>query len=68
MTYDEFLDKDTTFLDDMDRLIQIKHKHRMEFTEEEKIINQHLITYAEEMKINELRFQFEKCFRIDEDS
>lgn len=68
MTYDEFLDKETTFLDDMDKLIQIKHKHRLEFTAEEKEINEHLMRYAEEMKINELRFKFEKCFRIDEDS
>ena len=67
MTYEEFLDMPTTFLDDMDKLIQIKHKYRMDFTEEEKGINQHLLTYAEEMKLNELRHKFEKCWEIKDE-
>ena len=66
MNYDEFLEKPTNFLDDMDKLIQIKHKYRLDFTEQEKEINQHLMTYAEEMKLNELRHKFEKCWEIEE--
>ncbi len=66
MTYEEFLDQPTTFLDDMDKLFIIKHKYRLEFTEQEKEINQHLLTYAEEMKLNQLRYNFEKCWEIDE--
>jgi len=50
----------------MDKLIQIKHKYRLDFTEQEKEINQHLMTYAEEMKLNELRHKFEKCWEIEE--
>ena len=61
MTYEEFLDKPTTFMDDMLQVLQIKNKYRLDFTEEEKEINQHLMTYWEEMKLNELRDKFEKC-------
>ena len=68
MTYEEFLDKPTSFLDDMEKLFIIKHKYRLEFTEEEKEINQHLLTYAEEMKLNELRGNFERCWELDENT
>jgi hypothetical protein len=66
MTYEEFLDYPTTFLDDMTRVITIKNKYRLDFTEEEKEINQHLLTYWEEMKLNELRGQFERCLDLDD--
>lgn len=66
MNYEEFLDMPTTFLDDMTKLISIKHVYRLKFTEEEKEINQHLMTYWEEMKLNELRGKFEKCWEIGE--
>jgi len=66
MTYEEFLDYPTTFLDDMTRVITIKNKYRLDFTEEEKEINQHLLTYWEEMKLNELRGQFQRCWDLDD--
>jgi hypothetical protein len=66
MTYEEFLDKPTTFMDDMLEVIQIKNKYRLDFTEEEKEINNYLLTYWEEMKLNELRFKFERCWEIDQ--
>ena len=67
MTYEEFLNMPTSFLDDMEKLLGIKYKYNLDFTEEEKQINQHLLTYAEEMEINELRSKFEKCWKIDEE-
>ncbi len=66
MTYEEFLDKPTTFMDDMLKVVEIKNKYRLEFTDEEKQINRHLLTYWEEMKLNELRYKFEKCWEIEE--
>jgi len=66
MTYEEFLDKPTTFMDDMLKVVEIKNKYRLEFTDEEKEINRHLLTYWEEMKLNELRYKFEKCWEIEE--
>jgi hypothetical protein len=66
MTYEEFLNQPTTFLDDIEKLFIIKHKYRMQFTEEEKEINEYLLRYSEEMKINELRYKFEKCWEIEE--
>ena len=66
MTYEEFLDYPTTFLDDMTRVITIKNKYRLDFTEEEKEINQHLLTYWEEMKLNEIRGNLERCWEIEE--
>jgi hypothetical protein len=65
MTYEEFLDRPTTFMDDMLQVVTIKNKYRLSFTEEEKEINQHLLTYWEEMKLNELRHKFEKCWDIN---
>ena len=65
MTYEEFLDMPTTFLDDMTTVISIKNKYRLDFTEEEREINEHLLTYWEEMKLNELRGKFERCWEID---
>ncbi len=64
MTYEEFLDRPTTFMDDMLQVINIKNKYRLQFTEEEKQINQHLMTYWEEMQLNELRGKFERCWEI----
>jgi hypothetical protein len=66
MTYDEFLEMPTTFMDDMLKVVEIKNKYRLNFTQEEKEINQHLLTYWEEMKLNELRYKFEKCWEIEE--
>jgi len=67
MTYEEFLDMPTTFMDDMLKVVSIKNKYRLKFTEEETEINHHLLTYWEEMKLNELRYKFEKCWEIEED-
>jgi hypothetical protein len=66
MTYEEFLDMPTTFMDDMLKVVNIKNKYRLKFTEEETEINHHLLTYWEEMKLNELRHKFEKCWEIEE--
>ena len=45
----------------------IEDKYKTQgFTEEEKEINQHLLTYAEEMKLNELRGNFERCWEMNE--
>ena len=66
MTYEEFLDMPTTFMDDMLKVVNIKNKYRLKFTEEETEINHHLLTYWEEMKLNELRYKFEKCWEIEE--
>lgn len=65
MNYEEFLDMPTTFMDDMLKVVSIKNKYRLDFTEQEREINQHLLTYWEEMKLNELRGKFEKCWQID---
>jgi len=66
MDYEEFLDMPATFMDDMLQVISLKNKYRLDFTEEEKQINEHLMTYWEEMKLNELRGKFERCWNIDE--
>ena len=65
MTYEEFLDMPVSFIDDMAKLLIIKQKYRMNFTEEEKQINNYILTYWEEMKINELRYTFERCWDKD---
>lgn len=66
MTYEQFLDLPHSFIEDYENLIIIKTKYRMKFTEEEKEINNHMMTYWEELRINELRYNFEKCWEINE--
>jgi len=66
MQYEEFLDQPTSFLDDIEKLFTIKNKYQLDFTEQEQQIGQHLLTYAEEMKISELRYNFEKCWEMEE--
>ncbi len=65
MTYDEFLQKPRTFVKDMLEVMNIKIKYQLEFTEQEKEINQYLLQYDEETKLGSLRNHFEKCWEID---
>jgi len=51
---------------DMVRLIDIKQKYRMEFTEQEKEINAHILEFQEQTRLNELRDKFEKCLNVEE--
>ena len=66
MTYEEFINKGTTFYMDMVRLIDIKLKHRMDLTEDEKEINGYILQVQEQNKLNELRNRFQKCWEIEE--
>jgi hypothetical protein len=66
MTYEEFIHKGTDFYMDMVRLIDIKLKHRMELTEKEKEMQDHILEFQKQIKINELRDRFEKCWEVDE--
>ena len=66
MTYEEFLQKPKTFVKDMLEVMNIKIKYQLEFTEQEKEINQYLLQYDEDTKLNSLRGHFEKCFKIEE--
>jgi len=66
LTYEEFVNKSPEHYMDMVRLIDIKLKHRMEFTEEEKEIKDHIMEFQQQTKINELRDKFQKCWEIEE--
>jgi len=66
MKYEEFIHKGTDFYMDMVRLVDIKLKHRMELTEDEKEINSHILEFQKQIKINELRDKFQKCWEIEE--
>ena len=66
MTYAEFINKGTDFYMDMVRLIDIKLKHRMELTEKEKEMQEHILEFQQQVKLNELRDRFEKCWEVDE--
>ena len=66
MTYEEFLQKPKTFVGDMLKVMNIKIKYQLEFTEQEKEINQYLLQYDEEQKLGSLRSHFEKCWEIEE--
>jgi len=66
MTYEEFVNKSSEHYMDMVRLIDIKQKHRMKLTEEEKEIHAHIMEFQQQTKLNELRDKFEKCFEIEE--
>ena len=66
MTYEEFIYKGTDFYMDMVRLVDIKLKYRMSLTDDEKQIQEHILEFQKQIKINELRDRFEKCWEVDE--
>ena len=66
MTYEEFIHKGTQFYLEMVRLVDAKLKYRMEFTEEEKEIKDHIMEFQQQTKLNELRDKFQKCWEIEE--
>jgi len=66
MDYADFINKGTDHYMDMVRLIDIKMKYRMELTTEEKNINEHILEFQQQVKLNELRDRFEKCLEVDE--
>lgn len=65
MTYEEFIHKGTEFYMDMVRLVDTKLKYRMELTKEEKKINEYIMEFQQQTKLNELRDRFEKCWEVD---
>ena len=66
MTYEDFINKGTDHYMDMVRLIDIKMKYRMELSKEEREINDYILEFQKQIKINELRDRFEKCWEVDE--
>ena len=66
MTYEEFINKGAEFYMEMVRLVDTKLKYRMDFTEEEKEIKDHIMEFQHQVKLNELRDKFEKCWEVDE--
>jgi hypothetical protein len=66
MTYEEFIHKGTDFYMDMVRLVDIKLKYRMSLSEDEKEVQEHILEFQKQIKINELRDRFEKCWEVDE--
>ena len=66
MDYSDFINKGTDFYMDMVRLVDIKLKYRMDFTDEEKEVKDHIMEFQKQIKINELRDRFEKCWEVDE--
>jgi hypothetical protein len=66
LTYDEFIHKGTEFYMEMVRLVDVKLKYRLELTDEEKEIKDHIMEFQHQVKINEMRDKFEKCLGLDE--
>lgn len=66
MDYDDFVSRDLEYYMDMVRLIDIKEKYSMKFTDEEKKINKFMLQVQENNKINALRNKFEKIWDSDE--
>jgi hypothetical protein len=50
---------------EMVRLVDIKLKYRLELTDAEKEIKDHIMEFQHQVKLNELRDKFEKCLDLD---
>ena len=66
MDYDDFISRDLEYYMDMVRLVDMKVKYGMEFTDEEKRISELILQVQENNKINALRNKFEKIWDSDE--
>ena len=66
MDYDDFVSRDLEYYMDMVRLVDMKVKYGMKFTEEEKKISEFILQVQENNKINALRNKFEKMWESDE--
>jgi len=66
MTYEQFIHKGTEFYMNMVKLIDIKFMYRMELTDDEKEIQDHILEFQKQVKLTELRDKFEKCWEVDE--
>ena len=66
MDYDDFVARDLEYYMDMVRLVDMKVKYGMEFTDEEKRISELILQVQENNKINALRNKFEKMWESDE--
>jgi len=66
MTYEQFIHKGTEFYMNMVKLIDIKFMYRMELTDDEKEINDHILEFQKQVKLTELRDKFEKCWEVEE--
>ena len=66
MDYDDFVARDLEYYMDMVRLVDMKVKYGMEFTDEEKRISELILQVQENNKINALRNKFEKIWDSDE--
>ena len=66
MNYDDFVSRDLEYYMDMVRLVDMKVKYGMEFTDEEKRISELILQVQENNKINALRNKFEKIWDSDE--
>jgi hypothetical protein len=66
MTYEEFINKGTEYYMNMVKLIDCKMRYRMTLTEEEKVINDYIQEFQQQIVLNELRDKFEKCWEVDE--
>ena len=66
MTYKEFVNKSPEHYMDMVRLIDIKTKYRMPFTDQEKQINEYIMEFQEQTRLNQLRDKFEKCWEKEQ--
>ena len=65
MKYEEFIHKGIEFYMEMVRLVDIKLKYRLELTDVEKEIKDHIMEFQHQVKLNELRDKFEKCLDLD---
>ena len=65
MTYEEFINKGTEYYMNMVKLIDCKMRYRMELTEEEKVINDYIQEFQQQVVLNELRDKFEKCWEAE---
>jgi len=65
LKYEEFIHKGTEFYMEMVRLVDIKLKYRLELTDAEKEIKDHIMEFQHQVKLNELIDKFEKCLDLD---
>lgn len=65
MSYEDFLDLPVSYISEIAKIIRFKRENDIQFSEEEKELQEHFIRYTQELKLQEEKARLEYMFSLD---